>query len=105
MTLLITVFAAVIATIVWYVSANARSLKCGILCYLYWGASLMWMVDAVAEYIQLRAEYFHPELYDMVNDAFLGFAVVAFGLVIWMIVLLISDPKQVVRDTLLKGKK
>ena len=35
-------------------------------------------------------------------EAFLGLAVVAFGLVIWMIILLIKDPKGVVRNSLFK---
>ncbi len=38
----------------------------------------------------------------MVNDTFLGLSVVAFGLVIWLAVLLISDPKGVVRNALLR---
>ena len=55
MTLLITVLAAVAATIVWYNSERARALKVGVLCYLYWGASIMWFVDAVFEYAELGA--------------------------------------------------
>ena len=49
MTLLITVFAAVITTIVWYSNEKARELKIGTLMLTYWGASLMWLVDAVTE--------------------------------------------------------
>lgn len=100
MTLLLTIFAAVIATLVWYTSRTARELKIGILCYMYWGASLMWLVDAVAEYIELRAEYFTPSVLDMVNDAFLGFSVIAIGLVIWIVYLLIKDPHNVVKKSL-----
>jgi hypothetical protein len=97
MTLLITVFAAVIATVVWYVNGKARELKVGILCYLYWGASLMWLVDAVFEYAELGAEYFTPAPLDMLNDAFLGFSAAALGLVIWLAYLLIKDPWSVIR--------
>ena len=100
MTLLLTIFAAVIATLVWYTSRTARELKIGILCYMYWGASLMWLVDAVAEYIELRAEYFTPSVLDMVNDVFLGFSVIALGLVIWIVYLLIKDPHNVVKKSL-----
>ena len=53
MTLLITVFAAAIATILWYNSKADR--KLGTLALMYWGASLMWLVDAVVEYIELGA--------------------------------------------------
>lgn len=96
MTLLITIIAAVISTVIWYVSEKARELKVGALCYMFWGASLMWMVDAVAEYIELRAEYFTPAFEDMVNDAFLGFSVIALALVIWVAIILIKDPKKVI---------
>lgn len=37
MTLLITVFAAVIATTVWYKGMPKNELRTGILCWLYWG--------------------------------------------------------------------
>ena len=101
MTLLITVFAAVVATLCWYKNED-DSLKLGILCFMYWGASIMWLVDAVFEYIDLREEYFNPAPKDMLNDAFLGVSVVAFALVIWIVSLLIKDPKGKVRRTLKK---
>ena len=72
----------------------------GILCWIYWGASIMWLVDAVFEYAELKAEYFAPALEDMINDTFLGLSVVALGLVIWVVRLLITDPKGKVRRTL-----
>lgn len=101
MTLLITVFAAIISTVVWYVkSANDDDMKIGTLCFMYWGASLMWFIDAVFEYAELKAEYFTPPLEDMINDTYLGLSVVALGLVIWLIILLVKDPKGVVRKAL-----
>lgn len=104
MTLLITVFAAVISTAVWYQKAPDHTLKLGILCWMYWGASLMWLVDAAFEYAELKAAYFTPSLTDMANDLFLGLSVVALGLVIWIAALLIKDPKGVIRASL-TGKK
>lgn len=95
MTLLITLFAAIISTVIWYCSEKARELKIGTLCYLFWGASLMWMVDAVFEYIELGAEYFIPSAADMLNDSFLGLSVIALALIIWLIVMLVKDPKGV----------
>lgn len=47
MTLLITLITAVIITIVWYTSPKARKLKVGLMCYMYWGTSIMWLVDAL----------------------------------------------------------
>ena len=99
MTLLITVFAAVIVTVKWYTRKD-DSMKLGILCFLYWGASIMWLVDALFEYAELRADYFSPALEDMVNDTFLGLSAVAFGLVIWLVRLLVTDPKGSVRRML-----
>lgn len=105
MTLLITVFAAIISTIVWYTKESARELKCGILCYMFWGASLMWLVDAVVEYLEVGAEYFQPNLHDMLNDTFLGFSVVAFALVVWLVFLLVKDPRDNLRKNILKNKR
>lgn len=105
MTLLVTVFAAVISTAVWYKTAPKSEMMTGVLCWIYWGASLMWLVDAVAEYIEIGAEYFTPDPADMLNDLFLGLTVVALGMVIWVTVLLIKDPKGVVRAALFKRKK
>lgn len=96
MTLLITIFAAVVSTIVWYTSEKARKLNVSILCYMFWGAALMWTVDAIAEYIKLGAEYFTPATEDMINDGFLGFSVIAFALVIWIISVIIKDPMRVI---------
>jgi hypothetical protein len=79
-------------------------MKTGVLCLMYWGASLMWLVDAVVEYFELGAEYFTPAASDMLNDAYLGLSVVALGLVIWLVVLLVKDPNGRVRDALTKKK-
>ena len=95
MTLLLTLIAAVISTLIWYLSKRARTLKIVTLLYLYWGASLMWLVDAVFEYIELRAAYFTPSMEDMINDSFLGLSVVVLGLIIWVIEILIKDPENV----------
>ena len=64
----------------------------------------MWMVDAVFEYVELGAEFFTPAAADMLNDFYLGLSVVALGMIIWIIYLLIKDPKGVVRAALSKKK-
>ena len=101
MTLLITAFAAIISTIVWY-NHNESNMKLGVLSLMYWGATLMWLVDAVREYSEVGAEYFTPAAADMLNDAYLGLSVVALGLIIWLVVVLIKDPKHTVRNALAK---
>lgn len=102
MTLLMAVIAAVVSTIVWYVNAGARKLGVGKLSLMYWGASLMWLVDAVIEYAEMRAAYFTPAPADMLSDGFLGVCVVALGLVIWLVTVLIKDPSGVIREALRK---
>ena len=98
MTLLITSFAAVIATIAWYNVKADR--KLGTLALMYWSASLMWLVDSVVEYIEAGAEFFTPATADMINDSYLGLSVVALGLIIWVIVLMVKDPDGKVRAAL-----
>lgn len=95
MTLLITIIAAVTATIIWYTNEHRDTYKLGTLSLIYWGASLMWFMDFVFEYAELKADYFVQEFADILNDSLLGFAVVALGLVAWIIILLIKDPKGV----------
>lgn len=100
MTLLLSVFAAVISTFVWYKNAPEDIYRVRTLCFLFWGASLMWLVDAVFEYVQDSASYFTPTPLNMLNDTFLGFAVIALGLVVWIVSLLVHDPKKVVKTAL-----
>ena len=104
MTLLVTVFAAVVCTVVWYKNAPEDELKVSFLCWLYWGASLMWLVDAIFEYAELQAEYFCPAPVDMLNDFYLGLSVVALGMIIWVVYLLIKDPKGIVKAAITKKK-
>ena len=102
MTLLTTVFAALISSIIWYKKEEARKLKVGTLSLMYWGASLMWLIDAIFEYAELGAESFVPAPLDMLNDLYLGLSVVALGLIIWLVILLVRDPKGVVKAELFK---
>ena len=102
MTLLITLFAAIICTVIWYAGAYKSNMKVGILCWLYWGAAIMWSVDAIFEYAEIKAEFFNPAPLDMLNDAYLGLSVVALGMLIWLIIVLISDPKGVIKEVLFK---
>ena len=104
MTLLLSTLAAIITAIVWYTNENRSVLKLGTLCLMYWGASLMWFVDAIFEYAEAGAEYFIPSAADMLNDTFLGISVVALGLAIWIVILFVKDPQRIVRKTLLEQK-
>ena len=97
MTLVVTIIAALVATIIWYFNDNRYQYKLGMLSLIYWGASLMWFIDFVFEYAELKAEYFNQELVDIINDSLLGICVVALGLIAWVVVLLIKDPKKVLK--------
>lgn len=99
MTLLITVFAAVIATLCWY-SRKDDTLHLGVLCAMFWGASLMWLADAIFAYAEEGADYFTPGGEDMLNDSFLGLSVIALALVVWIAVVLFRDSRGVVRAAL-----
>lgn len=101
MTLLLTVFAAVIATVAWY-NRKDDSMHLGALCFMFWGAALMWLGDAIFEYAELGAAYFTPAPEDMLNDAFLGLSVIALALVVWLAIVLIKDSKGSVRAALEK---
>lgn len=103
MTLLISTAAAIAATLVWYFCKRRSEFKLSLLCFMFWGASIMWLVDAVFEYVSDGATIFTPAASDMLNDAFLGAAVVILALVIWLAALLIRDPNGVLTD-LFKNK-
>ena len=105
MTLLTSVFAAIICTVLWYRSDTKNNMLLHIPCFMFWGASLMWLADAIFEYAELGAEYFTPAPLDMLNDFYLGLSVVALGLIIWLVILLIKDPKGRVKAALFKNKK
>ena len=100
MTLLTTVFAAIICTVIWYRLAPDSSMHLGTLCLMFWGASIMWFVDAVVEYGELGADFFLQDPGDMLNDFYLGLSVVALGLIIWLAILIIKDPRGVVKASI-----
>ncbi|MEZ4357497.1 MAG: hypothetical protein R2876_02545 [Eubacteriales bacterium] len=90
MCLIITAFAAVITTIIWYFKAHDKELKLGVLSLMYWGASLMWLVDSI--FCVIEGEPF----FDLsVDDALLGVVIVLSGLIAWLLILLFNDPKKV----------
>lgn len=102
MTLLITVIAALASTIIWYATEKRDTYKLGTLSLMYWGASLMWFVDFVKEYIEHRSNYFLQSFDDILNDSILGITVVTIGLAVWLVILLFKDPKGVFNKKLKK---
>lgn len=102
MTLLITLIAAVCVTLVWYFNSNRDKYKLGTLSLMYWGAGLMWFVDFIFEYAELKADYFVQEFTDILNDTLLGITVVVLGKIIWLAILIIKDPNKVIEKKLTK---
>ena len=49
MTLLTAAFASVIVTSVFYFKEVTNEMRLGTLSLMYWGATLMWLVDAIVE--------------------------------------------------------
>lgn len=103
MTLVISLFAAIISTYIWYKNID-KNMNFLLLCNMFWGASLMWMIDAVFEYKELGSEFFNPAPKDMLNDIYLGLFVVAIGCLIWILSVLIKDPSGHLKS-LLTNKK
>jgi peptidoglycan biosynthesis protein MviN/MurJ (putative lipid II flippase) len=95
---IITALAAIVATIIWYVNAPEDKYKLSLLSFIFWGATLMWLVDHVMAYLAEGGEFFEISL----DATVLGVNVVLLGLLVWIIVLLVNDPKGVF-DKLLKG--
>ena len=104
MTLLVAVLAAIVSTLAWYTNEKREEMKLGFLSLMFWGASLMWFIDACFEYAELGAEYFTPAVEDMLNDFYLGLSVVALGLVIWLIYLVVKDPEGKIKAVLTRKK-
>ncbi|CAM3584953.1 MULTISPECIES: hypothetical protein [Helicobacter] len=94
MCLLMTLFAAVIASICWFVSNPQKNLQLGTLSLMYWGAGLMWIVDCV--FATYEGE---PFLNISGDDAVLGAVVVLVGLIAWFVLLLVKNPKRLFVNT------
>lgn len=103
----LTLIAAVVATIVWYkkkVPGQKEPYKIIALVYMYAGAALMWLGDLIMGFVEDGYKVFFPGeeakleewqafFHASMNDVALGIATIALGLLIWLIILLISDPK------------
>ena len=88
--------AAVITTVIWYVKAPQDKYKLGLLSLMFWGATLMWFVDHVMAYLIEGGEFFEINL----DATLLGISVIILALLVWLITLLISDPRGVLKKAL-----
>jgi hypothetical protein len=95
---LLTALAAIIATALWYVNAPGDKYKLSLLSFIYWGAAIMWLVDHVIAYVQEGGEFFEINA----DATGLGLSVLLLGLFVWLVVLLVGDPKRVLKRVLKK---
>ncbi|MDR3086838.1 MAG: hypothetical protein LBU45_02645 [Azoarcus sp.] len=79
MCLLMTLAAALAASLAWY-RKRRNGMKLETLSLMYWGAALMWMVDGF-----FRLAEGEPFLKITLDDALLGLLVVVSGLVAWIV--------------------
>jgi len=96
MWLIMTALAAVITTVIWYIKAPNDKYKLGLLSLIFWGATLMWLVDHVMAYLTEGGEFLEINL----DATLLGLSVITLALLVWVIVLLISDPKGILKRVL-----
>jgi len=96
MWLIMAALAAVITTVIWYVKAPEDKYKLGLLSLIFWGATLMWLVDHVMAYLIEGGEFFEMNL----DATLLGLSVIIIALLVWVVVLLVSDPKGVLKRVL-----
>jgi peptidoglycan biosynthesis protein MviN/MurJ (putative lipid II flippase) len=96
MFLILTALAAVIATVVWYANAPEDKYKVGMLSLFFWGATLMWLIDHLMAYLAEGGEFFELNL----DATMLGISVILLALIVWMLILVISDPKGALKTVL-----
>ena len=96
MWLLLTALAALVTSALWYVTAPTDKYKLGFLSLIYWGATVMWLVDHVMAYVQEGGPFF-----EITAEATgVGLSVLVLGLAIWLARLLASDPKRILGTVL-----
>ena len=96
MWLLMTALAAVITTAIWYANAPEDKYKVGMLSLFFWGATLMWLMDHVMAYLMEGGEFFEINM----DATMLGLSVIILALIVWVLVLVISDPKGALKTVL-----
>lgn len=96
MWLILTALAAIVTTILWYVNATEDKYKMGLLSLFFWGATIMWFVDHVMAYVSEGGTFFEINL----DATLLGVSVIILAVIVWLLVLLISDPKGVLKRVL-----
>ncbi len=96
MWLILTALAAIISTAVWYINSPGDKYKLGLLSLMFWGATIMWLIDHVIANLTEGGDFFEVNT----DATMLGVTVVICALVVWELAVLISDPRGVIRKAL-----
>ncbi|MDR1851188.1 MAG: hypothetical protein LBR21_00820 [Propionibacteriaceae bacterium] len=84
MTWILALLAAGVATAIRFAKPKSAYVQVGVLALMFWGATLMWTVDGIANLIGGQA---FIELIDqeaMLDDTLLGLSVLGLGIVLWL---------------------
>jgi ABC-type transport system involved in multi-copper enzyme maturation permease subunit len=88
--LITTLIAAIVVTVIWYV--KPKIYKLDILSLMLWGTSIMILVDHILGYE--GGEFIELETNGLItNGALLGIVMLMPVLIIWLVILIISQPK------------
>jgi len=87
--------AAVIATAIWYIYDDRReTYSLGVLALILWGTSIMVLVDHVMGYLAEGGEFIEATP----DAALLSATLLLTALIVWEVVLLVRDPKGILKD-------
>ena len=90
MCLILTCIAAALCSALWYKKDRTNAYKIGTLALVFWGASLMWLVDCVF------AAFSGEGFFDLsLDDTKLGFIIIACGVAMWLVILGLSRSTKV----------
>ena len=92
MCLIITAVAAEISTLIWYLNDNRKELKLAMLMYMFFGATIMWLIDGF--YCLAEGEAF---LDLSADDAALGVVVVICAVAVWLVALIVSGARDKIK--------
>ena len=92
MCLIITAVAAEISTLIWYLNDNRKELKLAMLMYMFFGATIMWLIDGF--YCLAEGEAF---LDLSADDAALGAVVVICAVAVWLVALIVSGARDKIK--------
>ena len=89
MCLILTCIAAALCSALWYKKDRTNAYKIGTLALVFWGASLMWLVDCVF------AAFSGEAFFDLsLDDTKLGFIIIACGVILWAFLYALSRSKR-----------